>query len=131
MVDDLVGKPFRNKGRDVNKGMDCWGLVIEVFRRYGMEVPDFDMDAFSYVDINELAQKELGTRGWMEVPVPQDKDAPLVVLMRMHPSLVTHAGIYLGRGRIMHTTKATGVVVSKAQLLRRIIAGYYRYANHN
>lgn len=131
MVKDLVGRKFVNKGRDINKGVDCWGLVIEVFKRYGMDIPDFDVNAFSYEDIQDLVNKELKTRGWIEVENPDERDIPLVVLMRMHPSLVTHAGVLIGRNRVMHTTKATGVVISKAHLLKRIIAGYYKYVDHN
>ena len=37
---DLIGVPFVNRGRDKNTGFDCYGLVKEVFRRYGYTIPN-------------------------------------------------------------------------------------------
>jgi len=123
---DLIGRPFVHSGRDVDTGMDCWGLVMEVFRRYGVAVPDFVVDSFAFRVINQLAGKEVGKRTWEEVYSPTDKDVPLVVLMRMHPVYITHAGVYVGNKRIIHTMKNSGVVVSKVATLQSRIAGYYR-----
>ena len=33
-LDDLIGLPFIDGGRDPAVGFDCWGLSTEVFRRY-------------------------------------------------------------------------------------------------
>ena len=38
---DLIGVPFKNLGRDVQTGLDCYGLVHEVFRRAGMEIGEY------------------------------------------------------------------------------------------
>ncbi len=38
-VKDLVGIPYRHHGRD-SAGMDCYGLVIEVLKRIGKNLPD-------------------------------------------------------------------------------------------
>lgn len=32
---DLIGVPFKNLGRDVKSGLDCYGLVVEIYRRCG------------------------------------------------------------------------------------------------
>ena len=32
---DLIGVPFVNRGRDATYGLDCYGLVKEVYKRYG------------------------------------------------------------------------------------------------
>ena len=40
-LDDLIGLPFIDGGRDPSVGFDCWGLSTEVFRRYGIELPDY------------------------------------------------------------------------------------------
>ena len=127
----LVGKKFVNGGRNIATGLDCWGLVIEVYKRYGIAVPDFTIDAFAFQAIDMLTGEAAELRVWEEVHTPENKDAPLVVLMRMHPKYVTHAGVYIGENRIIHTMKMTGVITSLATALERVIAGYYRYVEDN
>jgi len=126
-VRGLVGVPFVSGGRDVVIGMDCWGLVMEIYMRYGVKLPDFTVDAFAFNAIDMLAGEEVTSRRWEEVypPITEDQ-APLVVLMRMHPTLVTHAGVYVGGNRIVHTTKATGVILSRVDALESRIVGWYR-----
>lgn len=130
-IKDLVGGRFVNGGRDVKTGLDCWGLVMEVYRRYGMSIPDFTVDAFAYKDIDKLIGAATGVSCWEEVDCPADKDVPLVVLMRIHPNLITHAGVYIGGNRIMHTMKAIGVITTRVDALKSRITGYYKYVQDN
>ena len=51
---DLIGTPFANHGRDVKQGLDCYGVVREVYRRYGYDVPEYDADYKDMERINEL-----------------------------------------------------------------------------
>ena len=39
-IDDLLGIPYKIHGRDLD-GFDCYGLVIEVERRFGHEMIDY------------------------------------------------------------------------------------------
>ena len=130
-LDDLIGKRFVNGGRKPVTGLDCWGLVMEVYRRYGISIPDFTVDAFAFQAIDVLAGKAVESRVWERVHEFRDKDAPLVVLMRMHPKLITHVGVYIGHNRIIHTMKMTGIITSRASALKSRIVGYYRYVKDN
>ena len=47
---DLIGVPFKNRGRDIQDGFDCYGLVKEVYRRYGHEIPEYDRQ-YNYDDM--------------------------------------------------------------------------------
>ena len=38
--DDLIGIPYVDYGRDPHKGLDCWGLAMELYRRRGIQLPD-------------------------------------------------------------------------------------------
>lgn len=125
-VDDLVGVPFVNGGRNIEFGLDCWGLVMEVFKRYGMELPDFKLDAFAFRAIDTLIGEATVSQSWEEVHRPCDGDAPLVALMRIHPILITHAGVYIGHNKVIHTMENTNTVISKVGLLGNHIVGYYR-----
>ena len=125
-IASLIGTPFVSGGRDVAKGLDCWGLAMEVFRQCGIELPDFVVDAFAFRVIDSLIGEAAVSRSWEEVYRPQDEDAPLVVLMRIHPHLITHAGVFLGDGKVIHTMEGTNAVVSKVGTLGNRIVGYYR-----
>lgn len=37
---DLVGKPYLERGRDVATGLDCFGVVLEVYKRLGVPLAD-------------------------------------------------------------------------------------------
>jgi len=130
-VRDLVGRPFVARGRHPVTGMDCWGLVREVYRRYGMEVPDFSIAPNAFHAVDMTMRKEAGRTNWVRVEEPKETDAPLVVLMRLHPGLVTHAGVWIGHGRIIHALEGAGVVVSRVGMLKSRIVGYYRYGANN
>ena len=121
---ELIGIKFVNGGRNIRTGLDCWGLVMEIFRRKGITVPDFIIDAFDYKTINNLAEKK--QKVWMRVDNPVSTDAPLVVIMRIHPILITHAGVFIGGGKVIHTTAGTGVIISRIAALKNRIVGYYR-----
>ena len=127
----LVGIPFVNGGRNVRTGLDCWGLVREVFMRFGIKLPEIIVDFFAYDEINALINGATATLNWELVEHITDKDVPLVVLMRIHPKYITHAGVYVGNNKIMHTMEKTGVVMVRASTLRNQIAGYYRYVEDN
>ena len=128
---NLIGGKFVNGGRSIATGLDCWGLLMEVYKRYGITIPDFTIDAFAFQAIDVLAGEAAELRVWEKVDEPRNGDAPLVVLMRMHPKYVTHAGVYIGENRIIHTMKMTGVITSLTTALERVIAGHYRYVEDN
>jgi len=125
-VDDLVGVPFKNGGRNMAEGFDCWGLVMEVFKRHGQTLPDFTVDAFACKAIDALAGEEVAERHWEEVTGSIEDETPLVVLMRIHPEYITHVGVYLGDNLVLHTMEHTGAVLMQRDMLRNRIVGYYR-----
>ena len=129
-VSDLVGVPFVSGGRDIDGGLDCWGLVMIVMARYGFTVPDFTVDAFAYKRIEELANGAIMGREWYEVFPPVEH--PAVILLQVHPKYITHAAVYLDGDRFIHTTEKTGVVISDFRSpLNAMIRGFYKYAPHN
>ena len=128
---DLIGIRFIEGGRDTESGLDCWGLAMEVYRRYGINIPDFTVDAFAFQTIDRLANESIMTKSWEEVYHPEDKDAPLIVLMRMHPKFVNHAGVFIGNNRIIHTMRRMNVVLTRVDAIKTRITGYYRYVDNH
>jgi len=54
-IEDLVGVPYLEGGRTL-KGLDCWGVAMEVYRRLGVDLPDLFPDGRSaqWVDVEWL-----------------------------------------------------------------------------
>ena len=127
----VIGTPFKNRGRNIATGLDCWGLVMYVFGLYGVSLPDFDADAFQYRDNDKKVFESTHSDKWEVVQYNPDYDEPLVVLMKMHPKYIAHVGVYVGDGRILHTTEGTGAILSKITTLQRRIVGFYRYVDSN
>ena len=123
-LNDLIGVPFKNGGRD-KSGYDCYGLAIEVYRRYGIELPDYTISAIDAARIDQ----EVATQKpfWVEV----DRDhliVPTMVVMRFNfGPLVNHTGVYIGNGLMIHTIQKRQVHVVSINdgYWSRRIAGFY------
>ncbi len=115
-VTDLIGVPFKDMGRDPAKGLDCWGLCMEVYRRLGIYVPDYGLNVPSAYasDGNDGQYREAEISGrWRRVmgtPAPGDvvADTPapgdLVAMStdgRM-PRAINHFGVVIPGGRFIH-----------------------------
>lgn len=119
---DLIGLPFVDGGRNPNIGLDCWGLSTEVFRRYGMELPDYkisceDASSISH-EVNE--QKQFWRRCEGEISVP----ALVVIRFSVY---CDHTGVYIGNGRFIHTRKEVGVNIDRVDspAWAKRIEGFY------
>jgi lipoprotein Spr len=96
IVDSFVGSPYKYGGQ-TQDGIDCSGLVVEVYKRYaGFDLPRSTKKLYKlvrHVDRDDLVYGDLVffSDGWFSV---------------------THVGIYVGEGRFVHSIKDFGVIVS-------------------
>ncbi|MDR1250149.1 MAG: C40 family peptidase [Treponema sp.] len=124
MVNDLIGVPFKQHGRD-KSGMDCLGLAIEVLKREGIKLDDVFYD-----DLEEATKKRLMES--MEASVPSarlespEKNCVIEFNILGQPS---HIGVYLGCGEFIHASEQFGVVIDKLYRWKHKVRGYYR-VNH-
>ena len=129
--DDLIGVPFKNHGRDVKTGLDCYGLVMEVYRRFGIELPEFDAD---YDDVEKISCIIDGERSKETVWKKCDKEnlpVPCVLAIRfgVPKGVINHTGCYIGDGKFIHIRENIGVCVDRisSPAWRRVIEGCYEY----
>jgi cell wall-associated NlpC family hydrolase len=81
--------------------LDCWQLVRAAYASVGIEIR---ADYFSAL---ETQFRPLAREGDGGTPAPWD-----VVVMRNHPILTNHAGLYLGDGYFAHSLETTGFVIA-------------------
>ena len=129
-VEDLIGVPFKNRGRSIEEGFDCYGLVKEVFKRYGYNIPEYDAD-YNYDDmcrVNELIEGNVHNYPWREISEPK---APCLIAIRFGSpvGVVNHTAVYIGKGRFIHTRERIGVNIDRisSPAWRRVIVGFYEY----
>lgn len=54
---DLIGIPFLEFGRNPKTGLDCYGLAIEVERRYGKVLNDVALEKFDRQKVQQSLPK--------------------------------------------------------------------------
>ncbi len=122
-LSDLVGKPFADGGRGPD-AYDCWGLVCEVFKRYGIELPDYKISCedASRIDNEIDSQRRQWRRCEGEIPAPS-----LVVIRFNEVVFCNHTGVYIGSGRFIHTREKIGGNIDRidSPAWRRKIEGFY------
>lgn len=128
---DLIGVPFKNRGRNVKEGLDCYGLVMEVFKRYGYNIPEYTADFDDIDKVNELIQNKTSIKSnWKRVEL-NDISAPCLLAIRfgVPKGVVNHTGVYIGDGKFIHIRENTGVCVDSvySPAWCRTIEGCYKY----
>ncbi|SFJ50462.1 NlpC/P60 family protein [Sphingomonas sp. NFR04] len=102
---DLLGLPFERGARGPGT-FDCYGLAKEMFRRNGVELPDF-VSPGSLEEVESLIDREKGR--WRRVPLGTVNS---LVTLRVE-GLGAHVGYTIARDRYLHTTGATGVTTDR------------------
>ena len=125
MYNDLIGIPFRDSGRDAKTGLDCYGLVMEVYRRNGKELPEYFAPAFDDAAVN--AEIDRARPVWERVV--GDPPPLSVMAIKFNSHLCNHTGVYIGNGLFIHTRERIGVNIDRidSPAWKRRIEGYYVY----
>ena len=124
-VADLIGAPFRDGGRGPD-AYDCWGLVREVYKRYGVELPDYQGCCYDFVRFYEGFLEERPR--WVRHE-PPDIPIPAVAAIRFNAPVVNHVGVYVCEGKFLHTREKTGVVLEdiRSPAWRHRLEGFYSW----
>ena len=119
---DLLGKKFKYGGRGPEV-YDCWGLCREVYRRLGIDVPDFQSSS----DFSEIHQKILQGKELLEQL--NEPEPYCMVFFTLRPPYVTHIGIVLNPPYFIHILEKSEVAVERLDSItwKKRIAGFYRW----
>lgn len=94
----FVGNPYVWGGTSLTNGTDCSGFTMQVYARYGVGLPH-----------HAASQPGYGTKISASAAKPGD------LFFYGSGSSISHVGIYIGNGQIVHASNArTGIKISSA-----------------
>jgi len=87
-------------GGTTMKCMDCSGLLVAIFDKYGIRLPHNSQEQARY--------------GKMIAGTDKLKKGDLVFFIRSYKTsnFITHSGIYLGDNKFIHTSTSSGVTIT-------------------
>lgn len=103
-LNNLIGTPW--------KELPCWELVVEVYKRAGIHLGPY---ATYWPDMNSP---------WHEVKEPGVGD---IIVMNLYSNNADHIAVYVGEGKMIHSTEYAGVCIVPMDRLRKRILGVYRH----
>jgi len=127
-LSDLIGKPYKDGGRGPDY-YDCWGLCMEVARRAGIELPEFNVA----ID-NELRGRLINEQkkaGFHRLNKPVSWSLVLFRIWDDHNNTLWHVGIVLENCRqFIHITGNSFVCITdlKRGFWDIHLEGFYKYA---
>lgn len=99
-IGDLLGKPYQDGGRG-DSGYDCYGLLIEVQKRFGNILPDFDYKEINIHDIIKQVEELVSDNKMKKVSY---YEPGAIIVFRNAFGFATHVAVYMGNGMIIHAT---------------------------
>lgn len=126
MINDLIGKPFESQARGPDS-FDCWGLVKEVYSRYGLYLPDYSISAYACDQIQHEIDGAKTNQEWEQIKEPT---VPCLVLLKGDITFTQHIGIYVGKGKFLHASSKHGVCIERLEspIWKRRFRGFWQYA---
>lgn len=104
---DLIGIPH------VSGETDCLWLVREVFKRYGVNLPEYNIarEAVQYNHYKKECVGEEVEKNLWDWELLEEPEVPCLVTMSIDiPGVYHHIGVCIGLNRFIHTTKLRGHV---------------------
>lgn len=122
-LSDLLGRSFLYGGRGP-LAFDCYGLVMEIYKRRGIALPDFGSSPSTAWQHRMILE---GRKLFTELSKPEPF---CIVTFSIRPGFTTHVGVVLEDGvRFMHIMAKTEVTIERLDSLtwKRKITGYFKW----
>lgn len=111
-LNDLIGTPYKDHGRGTG-GYDCYGLAIEVARRYGYKLNDVIYEDHSL----ELSAENVPTLNVTPIDAPREG-----AIIEMEYGEELHVGVCINDREFIHMTRL-GCRINRIGSIK--VRGYY------
>lgn len=124
---DLIGCKYKLNGRSIEEGFDCYGILIEVYARNGIEIYD------PYKEYENMTKEE--GFNYFEFAVKNgyfqklDKIDDLCIIEIAYNNIPMHVGVHIGEGLMIHSSEKKGVVIEPVRRFNPLIKGVYKVSN--
>ena len=124
---NLLGIPFKSGGRDLN-GLDCYGVVLQVYKLCGIDLPDFGSISGEMMVDNKF---KIVSAYWEKIETPEVLS--VVAFWSLNPKYVTHIGVVIDNDKFIHIREKISVAVERLShpVWNIRIVGFYRWKNIN
>ena len=120
-----IGIPYRDRGRDVKTGLDCWGLCRYVSKdHYHQELPKLLYEYETANDAKEMEKAfQASVKNFVRVDHP---DSGNIVCIAIY-GVPCHVGVYVGNNKFIHTLAGSNSIMEslKAKIWEKRIEGFY------
>ncbi len=125
MTQDLIGTPFKENGTTPD-GMDCMGLLLEMYRRQGVELAPYAGD----YQVGTEESRALLAESMEALFVVADRPyQPLDVALCDRPGTDgAHVALHVSGDRWIHSDRNVGVVIIRWERTQSYVVEVYRYA---
>lgn len=120
---DLIGTPFKYGGRSPDKdgALDCYGVVVEMGRRRGLNFPERQFSEDLAVNHALMACQ---MDEWKRIEGPEPGSVVLIRIL----GKASHVGFVLDGFSFIHAWEGSnGVVVEPLEDWEKRIEGFYQY----
>ena len=124
-VSDLIGVRFKNHGRSIQEGFDCYGLAIEVSKRLGHNLIDLwyrksDEDTFA-ANVDDVLKNMRNL-----VEETNEQELGNLILFANENGKMVHIGVFLEEGLFIHTDNGN-VHISRIDDYKRRVWKVYKW----
>ena len=124
-IDDLIGVRFKNHGRSVEEGFDCYGVAIEVSKRLGHTLYDFWYEKANEKTFSENYDAMLKKMS-DSVEETDEQELGNLVLFADEAGRMIHIGVFLEKGLFIHADNGR-VRLSRIDSYRRTKWKVYKW----
>jgi len=127
LIRKLKTTPYVEHGRNF-RGIDCYGLLLLYYKYIkGIILPDYFYDSDWYNQRKDFFIEEY-PKLWKKVDKPQIDFALLFYGINR---MVTHVGIYIGKGKFIQALRKVGVVELKLTKWKPRLYGIFEYVGNS
>lgn len=125
-IDDLLGVRFKNHGRSIEEGFDCYGLAIEVSKRLGHTLLDLWYERSCEETFAAKAEDMCDIMSKM-VEETVEQDLGNLILFADEAGRMIHIGVILEKGLFIHAVPYGGVMVTRIDDYHRKVWKVYKW----